>query len=223
LVSNARAPSQISVVLVEDHELAREGMKHILEEDRRINVVGEAAGSEDAIAVIEELQPNVVVLDIRLRQGSGFDVVRASGRVAKETKILVLSAYDDDQYVRSLVRLGVRGYLVKTVSAGEFKRAIHDVAEGSLVFLSGIADKVLGLLQRNEQTSHRASANGGLTGRESEVLKQMGEGLTNGEIARALGISRKTVESHVQRLFLKMGATSRTQVVLSALRTGVVG
>lgn len=219
----AGAPSQISVVLVEDHELTREGMKHILGDDRRINVVGEAAGSEDAIAVIEELQPDVVVLDIRLRQGSGLDVARASGRVAKETKILVLSAYDDDQYVRSLVRLGIRGYLVKTVSAGEFRKAIHDVAEGSLVFLSGIADKVLGLLQHDEQTNHHRLAKGGLTGRETEVLKRMGEGLTNGEIARELGISRKTVESHVQRLFLKMGATSRTQVVVSALRTSVAG
>ena len=215
--------AHITVVLVDDHELAREGMKQILRKDSRIRVVGEAAGSEDAIAIIVELQPTVAVLDIRLQQGTGLDVLKGCGRVASNTKFLVVSAYDEEQYVRSLVRQGIRGYLVKTASAQEFKKAIHEVAEGSLVFPPGIADKVLGVLQQGEQTSGPTSARGGLTSRESEVLKRLGEGLTNGEIARALGISRKTVEAHVQRLFLKMGATSRTQVVVRALTTSGVG
>ncbi len=217
----ATVPARITVVLVDDHDLTREGAKQILEDDPCIEVVGEAAGSEEAISLVSELQPSVVVLDIRLKQGSGLDVVRASAKAAPKTRILVLSAYDDEGYVKPLVRLGVHGYLVKTVSAEEFKKAVHDVAEGDLVFPREIAGSVLGVLRNETDPRAVASASGGLTSRESEVLGCIGHGLTNREIAEKLDISLKTVEAHVRHLLSKLGVTSRTQAVLAAFKTDV--
>lgn len=141
------AERRVTVLLVDDHDLLREGTKQLLERDPLIEVVGEATGSSDAISSIEELQPDVVILDISLREGNGIDVVKACRKVAPETKILMLSASDEDQYVRSFLRLGVRGYLVKTALATEVIKSVRDVAEGKLVFPAGIADKVVGILQ----------------------------------------------------------------------------
>jgi DNA-binding NarL/FixJ family response regulator len=215
-----RASSQITVVLVDDHELARVGVQRILKRDTHIKVVGEASSSNDAISLIVELRPEVAVLDIRLRQGSGLDVIHSCKKMAAKTKMLILSAYDDERYVGPLVRLGVRGYLLKTVSADELRKAVRDVAEGKLVYPQEVADKVLDVLQANEangRASGQTSLNGSLTNRERDILERMGQGLTNSEIGGVLGISVKTVESHVRHLFLKLGAKNRTQAVLKAL------
>jgi DNA-binding NarL/FixJ family response regulator len=122
---------------VEDHEITRHDTKDILDRDGTTRVVGEAATSEEAISVIAQTQPNVAVVDIKLRTGTGIDVVRGVKEVAPETNVLILSAYDDDRYVRTMARLGVRGYMLKSVSGAELVRAIHDVAEGTLVFSRG--------------------------------------------------------------------------------------
>ena len=213
------APStQITVVIVDDHELTRYGTKRLLARDRHTTVVGEAASGSDAISLIEELKPDVVILDIRLPDGSGIDVVKAAKKVAPQTKILILSAYDDDRYVRSLMRLGVQGYVLKTISAPEFKDAVREIGEGNLVFPRELSAKVLRTLQNSDQRDDRALSSSSFTAREREVLNHMAEGLSNREIATALGISRRTVESHVQRLLLKLGAASRTQAVVTALR-----
>ena len=217
--AHTRTAPKVTVVLVDDHELAREGTKHMLSRDSRIEVVGEAAGSREGISLIAALQPDVAIVDVRLREGSGIDIVNASRGVASKTRILILSAYDDDRYVRSLMRVGVRGYLMKTASAGELREAVHDVAEGHLVFPRDIADKVLSILRGDKRVNGRAQTNGHLTARESEVLERMGDGLSNREIGSALGISLKTVEAHVQRVLLKLGAASRTQAVASVLRS----
>jgi NarL family two-component system response regulator LiaR len=206
------------VVLVDDHELAREGMKSVLAQEKDIEVVGEAVDSFDAISVIEECRPDVAVVDIRLRRGSGLDVVKACRETAHSTKFLVISAYDDHHYVKSMVRLGVRGYLVKSASTQEIVTSIRDVAEGDLVFPRAVADKVLELLASDDRPARRKVGGSLLTGREYEVLEHIGEGLTNREIARVLGISMKTVEAHVRHLLLKLRVTSRTQAVVLMMR-----
>lgn len=137
-----------TAVLVEDHDLLREGTKQLLLRDALVEVVGEAVATGEAISLIEDLQPDVVVLDISLKEGTGADVVRACWKVAPETKVLILSASDDYHYVRSFLKMGVRGYLVKTATATELVRAVLDVVGGKLVFPPGIADKVLDILQR---------------------------------------------------------------------------
>lgn len=202
---------QITVVVVDDHEMMRQGIKNILRHDRGVRILGEAGEVPEALALIAELQPDIVLLDIRLREGSGIDVVKGCKDLAPSTKILIVSAHDDLHYVKSMVRLGVRGYMVKSASGRELRRAVRDVAEGHLVFPSGIADKVIDALSVGNGPSIRRRPNPLLTQRESEVMCRIAEGLTNRGIAEVLGISSKTVEAHVQRLLLKTGASSRAQ------------
>lgn len=145
------AVDEITVFLVDDHELARQGVRKILDADGSIRVIGESTRSLEAISSISQLQPDVVILDIRLEQGSGIDVSRALRDLVPDTKILVLTAYDDEVYVKALAKLGVMGYLLKDASALELRRAVHDVAEGRLVFSSTVATQVTRLLQQGTE------------------------------------------------------------------------
>jgi two-component system, NarL family, response regulator DevR len=208
---------QITVFLVDDHEMMRQGFKNILSRDRGVVVVGEASEGPEAISLIAELQPDIALLDIRLREGSGIDVVRGCQDLGLSTKLLIVSAYDDEHYVKSMVRLGVRGYLVKSASGRELRRAVRDIAEGHLVFPCGVADKVIDVLSIGERAL-RNRPQVALTERETEVMDRIAEGRTNREIADALGISSKTVESHVQRLLLKTGSATRTQAAANMLQ-----
>jgi DNA-binding NarL/FixJ family response regulator len=223
----------IKVILVDDHELARHGVRKLLGSDASIEVVGEAESCWGAISLIARLQPEVVILDIRLRQGNGIEVSRAVKRLAPDTRILVLSAYDDSQYVVSMVKLGVSGYLTKSSSAEDLIRAVHYAAKGWLVFSPDIADKLANLLRRNGGAPFdeakgdeglgeiaRERSGGSLTGREAEVLQHMFRGLRNRDIADAMGISSKTVEIHIHRILLKLGAKNRSQAIVNSLGLG---
>ncbi len=224
MVTATMSTSLINVVLVEDHELVRRGTKEILKRDPDVKVVGEAVSTHDAVDVISELQPDVAIIDIRLDGGSGLDVIRDCQRLGIPTKFMILSAYTDDHYVKPLVRMGVRGYLVKTAVGAELKKAIHDVAEGKLVFPGEVADTVLGVLQSgySDTETEGQTANpfvrDSLTEREQQILDRMGDGLSNREIGSALGISIKTVEAHARKVFFKLGVTSRTQAVANVLK-----
>ena len=207
---------QISVVLVDDHYLIRRSIRSCLAPDPQINVVGEADESEQAISLITQTQPDVAMLDIRLGQGSGIDVGRAIKSLSSFTKILVLTAYDDIQYVRSLMKIGISGYMLKTTSPKELRKAVHDVAENRVVFSPSIIDKMVSLLGPGRNGSHPRYADAYLTNRQSDVLNYMGQGMRNREIADALGISLKTVEAHVEQILRKLGVKNRTQAVISA-------
>ena len=222
MVSSASVTtSPMTVVLVDDHELVRRALKSLLSEDANIQVVGEAVDSEEAISLISQLQPDLAIVDIRLREGSGIDVARAAKTVAPRTKILVLTAYDHEQYVHALARLGVAGYVLKTASAAELKRAIGDVVEGRLVFEPPVADKVMSLLRQDDgRCQLRAKSTGNLTAREAEVLEHVGRGLKNREIASTMNIALKTVEAHVERIRMKLGVKSRSQAVFTAMQRG---
>ena len=184
-----------TVALVDDHELVRRGIKQILARDKCVKVVGEASDAPHAISMIKLLQPDVLLLDIHLREGSGLDVARACRTIAPKTKVLIISAYDDQQYVRPLVRLGVRGYLSKSTSGEDLRRAIHDLVAGALVFPNYVADRVLAAFKEDDSPEARKAANARLTGRESEVLDRISEGLTNREIGTVLGISAGAAKS----------------------------
>ncbi len=205
------------MVVVDDHDVTRQGITASLSHDGSIRVVGEAAGSNEAITLIGQLKPDVAIVDIRLGEGSGIDVSKAAKVIAPATKLLILSAYDDNRYVIALARLGVSGYLVKTVSAQELRSAVRNVAQGWLVFSPYIAPKVKDLLMMDNRAHPRqALSTRNLTTRESEVLQQITYGDKNIEITSAMGIAVKTVEAHIERILLKLGAKSRTEAALIA-------
>lgn len=205
----------IRVVLVEDHELVREGFKRILSLDDEIDVVGEASGATEAISLISEAQPDVILLDIRLSQGSGIEVAKAAPALAPSSKVLVLSAYDDAYYVHSLIEAGVAGYLLKTASAGELKRAVHDAAAARLVFAPEVAQQVVSVVRNGSwPLSDAPRVIRSLSPREAEVFARMRTGLRNSGIAKEMDIALKTVETHVAHILMKLGARTRTQAVL---------
>lgn len=223
----------IRVVLVDDHELARHGVRQLLASDSDIEVVGEAESSWGAISLITRLRPEVAILDIRLRQGNGIEVSRSVKKLSPDTRILVLSAYDDSQYVVSMVKLGVSGYLTKSSSAQDLIKAVHYAARGWLVFSPDIADKLADLLQRDDGGSLEEGSGedglgeivadrsrGSLTGREAEVLQHLFRGLRNRDIADAMGISCKTVNVHIHRILQKLGARNRSQAIVNSLGLG---
>lgn len=223
----------IKVILVDDHELARHGVRKLLGSDAGIEVVGEAESCPGAISLIDRLRPQVVIMDIRLRQGSGVEVSRAVRKLAPDVRILVLSAYDDSQYVVAMVKLGASGYLTKSSSAEDLIRAVQYAAKGWLVFSPDIANKLAKLLRSNGGTPFdeanvedgfeevaRDRSSGNLTGREAEVLQHMFCGLRNRDIADAMGISSKTVEIHIHRILLKLGAKNRSQAIVNSLGLG---
>ena len=213
------------VVLVDDHAMVRQGIRDRLTKEADISVVGEAETKDTGIALVEELQPDVVVLDIRLRQDSGIEVAKKLRHDFPNVKILILSAYDYDQYVRALARIGVDGYISKENSQEELVQAIREVVSGGAVLTPRVASKVMRAM--SEQPSSVTPPTGAqqideLTLREIEVLELMREGMRNQSIADHLAISPRTVESHVARIMAKLGAASRTEAIRTATEVGLL-
>ena len=208
--------SPLSVLIVDDHQMFREGIRKRLEAEPDICIVGEAASAEEAYAKVQETRPAIVILDIRLPNVSGIELARRLRQQWPELKILVLSGYDFDQYIRALARIGIDGYILKDSSQESLVGAIREIASGGVVLPPKIASKVM----RHYSTLY-ASMGIGLLGeltiREIEVLELMQQGLRNTEIARRLSISPRTVEAHVGSIMSKLGAKSRTE----AIRIGV--
>ena len=211
---------QIRVVLGEDHALVREGTRRILEEAGDFTVVGEAGDGSQVLALIDELHPDVAVLDIRIPSLSGIDVVRRMRERSPETRALMLTAYDDDEFILAALDAGAAGYLLKTARAAELLDAIRRVHAGEPVLQAAIATKVARLWLRRPGV--RADLTEPLSPREREVLELAARGLRNRVIADRLGISSRTVEGHFNSILGKLGVSSRLEAVLYALSHGWV-
>ncbi len=211
----------VRVLLVDDHRMFREGIRKRLEEEADMTVVGEAASAEEAVSQVRQLSPDVVVLDIRLPGVTGVEVARRLREERPKIRILVLSGYDFDQYVRAMVRVGINGYMVKDSPQDDLVHAIREVAAGGAVLPSQIASKVL--RQRSmSSASARAGLLAELTPREIEVVELMHNGLRNIDIAIRLSISPRTVENHVGSIFAKLGAASRAEAIRMALEKNLI-
>lgn len=201
-----------TVAIVDDHEIARQGVRQVLGQDQRITVVGEAGTGADGIRLIAELEPDVAIVDVRLGESSGIDLCRDIRLLAQGTRALVFTAYDDDRYVAAAARQGAGGFLLKGASGQELRQAVLDVAEGKPTF-----PRAGGGRPHGEQGSPPRSGRR-LTVREIEVLRLMAQGYRNREISEAMGVSLKTVEVHAEHVYRKLGVSSRTQAVVAALR-----
>lgn len=205
---------QIAVLVVDDHPLFRAGIcDRIQSVDDSIVVVGEAGSGQEACEKIDASQPAVVLMDIAMPGMNGIEATRIIAGSWPEVAVIILSVYDDDQYVQAAVTAGARGYLLKTVEAAELRESIGRVARGGSALSPSVMRTVLGHMSGSRQQAVT------LTEREREVLELVAQGAANKAIAKQLLLSTRTVEAHMRNIFDKLDVTSRTEAVTLALRT----
>ncbi|HWO70925.1 MAG TPA: response regulator transcription factor [Actinomycetota bacterium] len=208
---------RIRILIADDHALVREGTRRILEREEDLEVVGEAADGEEAVALAERLAPDVAVIDIGMPRVNGIEATRRIKEEHPEIGVLVLTVHDDDPYVYAILEAGAAGYLLKDVRGSELVDAVRSVRAGEAVLHPAIARKVLGRFR----AASRAEEGGvPLTGREIEVLRLAARGLSNKQIGARLGLSARTVQVHLGRIFRKLRVASRTEAVIHGLRRG---
>ncbi len=207
----------IRVLLVDDHILLRQGTRALLHAAVDIEIVGETGRGEDAIALARALRPDVVLLDIRLHGLSGIDVARALRQDLPDLKIVMLTGYHYEQYVRALFAIGVDGYLLKNASGSELVAAVRAVQRGEQVLSAEIATQLAGRTRASG-----IAAMGALTDREQEVLIMVSQGASNRDIANSLNIGTRTAETYVSNAMAKLGARSRTEAICVALQRGIL-
>ena len=206
----------IRVLIADDHAVVRAGIRQVLEHDQDIQVVAEAEDGLAAQASIEHHHPDVVVLDIQMPKASGIDVTRWVRSHYRDIGVLILTAYDEDPYVFAVLQAGANGYVLKTASPAEVIQAVRDVHGGKSVLDPAITQKVLAHLTHQ----HTAQVVETLSDREMEVLTLAGKGYTNKAIGLQLGISDRTVQGHLAKIFAKLQAASRTEAVMRAVSLG---
>ena len=223
LPSAGRAAQKIRVALVDDHTILREGVRALLDEESDIAVVGEASDGLEALDIVEEFAPDVVIMDMVMPRMSGLEATREIKRRWPEVRVLILSMYDDDEYVQQIIQAGASGYVLKRVAAGELVRAIHEVHGGASFLQPPIAAKLIEdyvRLVRGEGAEERKGDP--LTERERQILKLIADGRTNQNIAELLHLSKKTVESHRANIMRKLDLHDVTELVKYALRKGLI-
>ena len=210
----------IRVLLADDHALVREGTRRLLETESDVEVVAEAASGEEAVDAVKRLRPNIAIMDIAMPGMGGIEATRAIKNSCPETAVLVLSAYDDEPYLMALLEAGAAGFLLKNVHGQELINAIRAVSRGESVLQPSLAEKIMQRVSGRTETVQRSTDL--LSEREFDVLRLAARGLPNKEIARRLGLSIRTVHSHLANIFMKMQVGSRTEAVLLALRQGMI-
>ena len=207
---------KITVLLADDHAVVRAGIRQFLEHAPDIDVVAEADDGAMARALIEEHQPDVAVLDIQMPEASGIEVTRWVRAHHAGTGVLVLTAYDDDPYVMAVLEAGANGYVLKTASPAEIIQAVREVNEGKSALDPSIARKLMDHIAGQRMAPKYES----LTGRELEVLQLTAQGYTNKAIGLQLGISDRTVQGHLAKIYSKLDVNSRTEAVMRAVSLG---
>ena len=210
----------IRVILADDHALVREGTRRLLEAESDVEVVAEAASGEEAVEAVQRLHPDIAIIDIAMPGIGGIQATREIKTSCPETAILILSAYDDEPYLIALLEAGAAGFLLKNVHGQELLNAIHAVSRGESVLPPLLAEKMMRRLSTQADPTPRTSDL--LSERELDVLRLAARGLANKEIARRMGLSIRTVHSHLANIFTKMHVGSRTEAVLLALREGII-
>lgn len=207
----------IRVLIADDHPVVCKGIRNLLDPAPGIKVVGEASSGLQALEMIDEMKPDVVLLDIEFPDISGVEVIRKISESGSKVKILGLSTYDDQQYISQLLALGASGYLMKEEVPETIIEAVRGVARGETGWVSRRVAAKLSQILQDEDGSGKD-----FTPREMDVLRLVVDGKTNAEIGLTLGISEKTVEKHLDAIFRKMGVASRVEAAVKAIRDNVV-
>lgn len=223
---------KITVLICDDHAIVREGTRKLLEQESDIEVVGEARDGAEAVEKARSLRPRVIAMDIAMPGMNGIEATRKIKSILPETAVIALTAYDDLPYISAILESGAAGYILKSARSEELVLAIRAAATGDAVLSRSVAQKIFSRGMRSALAGPVGSASSGatrspgagppLTEKEIEVLKLASRGLSNKEIASELGISPRTVQSHMASIFGKMAVGSRTEAVLEALRRGLI-
>ena len=217
------APSSpVRLVLVDDHEMVIEGLKAMLAAfEDRVVVVGQAVGAERALSVVAELKPDIVLCDVRMQGCSGLDLCRELRERDPDRKVVMLSVYDDEQYLFQALRVGASGYLLKSISSDELVRQIEFAHGGATAIDPGMAARAADTAARLQRDEFWPGVRQGLTQRESEILSFVVAGLSNRGIATKLVIGEETVKTHLRSIYRKLGVSDRAGAVATALREGI--
>lgn len=212
----------IDVLVVDDQELVRAGLRHVLRASAGFTVVAEADSGRAAIDVLETRRVDVVVMDVRMRGMDGVTATRAIRSGADAPPVLILTTFDDDSVVAEALRSGASGFVLKDAPGEELQQAVRAVAEGEGWLDPSITQRVLATFRSAPLEPNSASVSSNLTGREVEVLRLIGRGLSNEEIAVSLVISEGTVKTHLSHIFDKLGIRDRAAAIVYAFDTGLV-
>ena len=214
----------VRLVLIDDHEMVIEGLKAMLASfGDRVEVVGQAVGAERAVGVVAHLDPDVVLCDVRMQGASGLDLCAELRTQDPGRKVVMLSVYDDEQYLFQALRVGASGYLLKSISSDELVRQLEFVHRGETAIDPSMAARAVDTAARLQRDEFWPGARQGLTQRESEILSLVVNGLSNKGVANKLVIGDETVKTHVARVLAKLDVENRAQAIVQALKRGLVG
>jgi DNA-binding NarL/FixJ family response regulator len=210
-------PLKIKVLIADSHPAFREGLCRLLAEEVGLEVVGQASDGEEAVQLINQLKPDVAIIDVTIPKLNGIEATKRIKIESPDTEVLILSAYNHQNYILASLRAGAAGYLSKDTSIRELAEAVRLAHSGE-----GVVDRdsAIRLIRHIKEDQNRKKANLGIFPRELEVLKLTAKGLRNKEIARDLNISERTVQAHLSNIFSKLDVDSRTEAVLQALKEG---
>jgi DNA-binding NarL/FixJ family response regulator len=212
----------IQVLLADDQPLVRAGLRMLIAQTPDIDVAGEAGTGTEAVQLTRDTSPDVVVMDIRMPGMDGIEATQLITAGAVPTRVLVLTTFDDDDYVYGALRAGASGFLVKDMALDDILSAIRVVASGDAIIAPGITRRLIEQFAAQPRSGHQPRELTEITDREREVLKLVGLGMSNAEIAAALHITVGTAKTHVARLLAKLDARDRVQLVITAYEVGLV-
>ncbi len=221
MAKKTSAAKKITVVIADDQTLFREGIKDLLENEKNITVVGEAADGREALRLVKKLKPNVILLDIKLPHMDGIEATRQIHKDCPTTNVLILSSYEDEAHVMEAIQAGANGYLSKMLPAAELVNALKTFANQGVMIPQPVMSKLIeGLRQMGSANSEASLV--ALTKTEIKVLSNLGQGQSNKEIAASLTCSVKTIKNHLNSMFQKLSVSNRTEAVVKGIDMGLI-
>lgn len=210
------------ILIVDDHLVVREGLKMILETDKRFSIVGEAENGQIALSLIETLVPDVILLDLNMPILSGLDTLKALNAKQYGIPIIILTTYNEDELMVQALALGAKGYLLKDTSREDLFRTIESAVRGSTLLQADILAKVLAAKERLETPEAKEKGHVYLTDKETIILQMVARGFKSKEIAFDMGVTERTIKAHLTNIYSKLGVESRSQAVVTALELGIL-